>query len=99
MKHTLWSRLIFCYLILVLAVFIILNSYGMSLLENRLKKDQVNLLFKEASLITNAYRGDLFEENSSFDDISSQFNCINSYLNIRVWIVCLLYTSPSPRDS
>lgn len=87
MKHTLWSRLIFCYLILVLAVFIILNSYGMSLLENRLKKDQVNLLFKEASLITNAYRGDLFEENSSFDDISSQFNCINSYLNIRVWIV------------
>jgi signal transduction histidine kinase len=87
MKNTLWSRLITAYLILVLAVFLFLNTYGMSLLENRLKKDQVNLLYKEASLIANAYRGNLFEESSALNDIASQFTSIDSYLNIRVWIV------------
>ena len=87
MKNTLWSKLITCYLILVLAVFIFLNTYGMSLLEGRLKKDQVNLLYKEASLISSAYRGNLFGENKAFDDIASQFTSIDNYLNIRVWIV------------
>lgn len=87
MKNTLWSRLITCFLISVVTVFIFLNTYGMSLLENRLKKDQVNLLYKEASLIANAYRGNLFEENRAMEDIASQFTSIDTYLNIRVWIV------------
>ena len=87
MKKTLWSRLIICFLISVVAVFICLNTYGMSLLENRLKRDQVNLLYKEASLITNEYRGNLFEGNKALDDIASQFISIDNYLNIRVWIV------------
>ncbi|NLO08437.1 MAG: two-component sensor histidine kinase [Clostridiales bacterium] len=87
MKNTLWSRLIICFLFLAVAVFIFLNTYGMSLLENRLKKDQVNLLYKEASLIANAYRGNLFEEERALSDIASQFTSIDTYLNIRVWIV------------
>ncbi|TAH71543.1 MAG: HAMP domain-containing histidine kinase [Anaerolineaceae bacterium] len=87
MKKTLWSRLIICFLISAVAVFIFLNTYGMSLLENRLKKDQVNLLYKEASLITNAYRGNFIEDSTAFDDLASQFTSIDTYLNIRVWIV------------
>jgi signal transduction histidine kinase len=59
----------------------------MSLLENRLKKDQFNLLYKEASLISNAYRGNFFEEDITLDNLASQFASIDSYLNIRVWIV------------
>ncbi|NLL00395.1 MAG: two-component sensor histidine kinase [Clostridiales bacterium] len=87
MRKTLWSRLIICFLISVVAVFVFLNTYGMSLLKDKLKRDQVNLLYKEASLIANVYKGNLFEENSPMDDIASQFNSIDNYLNIRVWIV------------
>jgi signal transduction histidine kinase len=87
MKKTLWSRLIICFLVSVVAVFVFLNTYGMSLLENRLKKDQFNLLYKEASLISNAYRGNFFEEDITLDNLASQFASIDSYLNIRVWIV------------
>ncbi len=87
MRKTLWSRLIICFLISVVAVFVFLNTYGMYLLKNRLKRDQVNLLYKEASLISNAYRGNLFEGNKVLDDIATQFTSIDSYLNIRVWIV------------
>lgn len=87
MKKTLWSRLILCFLISVVAVFVFLNTYGMTMLENRLKKDQVNLLYKEASLIANAYRGNIFEEDKTLDDLASQFKSIDTYLDIRVWIV------------
>jgi signal transduction histidine kinase len=59
----------------------------MSLLENRLKKDQINLLYKEASLIANTYRGNFSDENKVIDDLASRFTSIDTYLNIRVWIV------------
>lgn len=87
MKKTLWSRLILCFLISIVAVFVFLNTYGMTLLENRLKKDQVNLLYKEASLISNAYRATFYEEDVTLNDLASQFRAIDTYLNIRVWIV------------
>lgn len=87
MKKTLWLRLILCYLISVVMVFILVNTYGMTLLKNKLKKDQINLLYKEASLIANAYRGNIFVENNLDDDLASQFKSIDTYLNIRVWIV------------
>jgi signal transduction histidine kinase len=87
MKKTLWSRLIICFLISTVTVFVLLNTYGMSILKNRIKKDQINLLYKEASLIANAYRGNIFDENNELNDLASRFTSIDTYLNIRVWIV------------
>lgn len=87
MKKTLWSRLIICYLITVVTVFVLLNTYGMTLLENRLKKDQINLLYKEAALIFSSYRVNIFEQDKTPKDLASQFTSIDTYLNIRVWIV------------
>lgn len=86
MKNTIWSRLILCFLISAITAFLFLNTYGMNLLENRLKKDQINLLHKEASLIISSYKGHLFED-INLDSIASQFTSIDNYLNIRVWIV------------
>lgn len=87
MRKTLWSRLIICFIVSAVAVFVFLNIFGMYLLSNRLKKEQVNLLYKEASLIANAYRVNFFEESKTMDDLASQFTSIDTYLNIRVWIV------------
>ena len=87
MRKTLWSRLIVCFLISAIAVFIFLNTYGVALLENRLKRDQINLLYKQSSLIANAYRGNFLEEDSTMEYLASQFTPIDTYLNIRVWIV------------
>lgn len=87
MKKTLWSRFIICYLISVLTVFLFLNIYGMTLLEKKIKKDQINLLYKEASLISASYRGTVFSQDKTPEDLASRFSSINTYLNIRVWIV------------
>lgn len=86
-KKTIWSRLIVCYLVAVLAVFMLLNTYGMNLLENKLKRNQTNLLFKEASLIATEYKGNFYKGDKTLNDLAQQFTSIDSYLNIRVWIV------------
>ena len=87
MRKTLLSRLILCFLICIMSVFVFLNTHGMSLLENKLKKEQINLLYKQASLISSSYRGNFFEGDKTLDDLASQFVSIDTYLNIRVWIV------------
>lgn len=87
MKKTLWSRLILSYLIAVVLIFLLLNTYGMHLLEGRLLKDQINRLTQEAKLIEMEYRGSLLDETQTLDDLASQFKPLNTYLDIRVWIV------------
>ncbi|HKL98802.1 MAG TPA: hypothetical protein VJZ06_02700, partial [Mobilitalea sp.] len=87
MIKTLWSRLIICYLIAVTLVFVFLNTYGMHLLEKSLKDDQIDLLMKEAVLIESEYQGDFIDEGLTLDRLATQFKPIDTYLNIRVWIV------------
>jgi len=58
----------------------------MNLLKNRLTREQINLLHKEASLIVSVYRGQIFDEGD-IEDLASQFTSLDNYLNIRVWIV------------
>ncbi len=87
MKNTLWSRLVICYLIVIILVFTSLNTYGMHLLEKKIKNDKVNLLLTEANLIRNEYFRDLYVENMDINDLAFQLRSIDTYLNIRVWIV------------
>lgn len=87
MKSTLWSKIIICYLISAVTVFFFINTYGMNLLQKKLKKDQINQLYKEASLISTSYRGAFFEHDKTPADLANQFRSIDAYLNIRVWIV------------
>ncbi len=87
MKKTLWSRLIICYLIAGVMVFVLLNTYGMSLLENRLKKDKTNLLLAESNLISSEYIASFNDEKLSLDNLTTQLRSIETFLDIRVWIV------------
>lgn len=87
MKMTLWTRLILCYLLSMILVFLFLNTYGMSLLTNRLKEDRKNLLLKEANLIHSEYLENFYDRRLTQTEFASQLKSIDNYLDIRVWIV------------
>ncbi|MDF2944905.1 MAG: hypothetical protein K0S01_3763 [Herbinix sp.] len=87
MKKTLWSRLIICYLIAGVMVFLLLNTYGLDLLEKRLEKDKTDLLIKEANLISSEYMANFYDEKLDLDSLTTQLKSINTFLGIRVWIV------------
>ncbi len=87
MKKTLWSRLIVCYLVAVVLVFLFLNTYGMAQLEKRIINDKKNLLITEAGIINSEYLGDFYEETMNANNLAAQLRSIETYLNVRVWIV------------
>lgn len=87
MKNTLWSRLIICYLFAGVLIFVLLNTYGMDLLEGRLKRDKQDKLFAEATLIENKYLSNFSGDNHSLSDLKLQLKSIETFLDVRVWIV------------
>lgn len=87
MKKTLWSRITICFLCTIIIVFTLMNTYGMNLLEKKIKNDKIDLLLDEAALINMDYLNDLYDESLDIGDLASQLRSIDTYLNIRVWIV------------
>lgn len=87
MKNTLLYRLIICYLFAGVLIFVLLNTYGMGLLEKRLKSDKTECLAAEADLIQDKYLSTFNDEEHSLSDLSLQLKSIETYLGIRVWIV------------
>lgn len=87
MKRTLWSRLILCYLIAGVMVFVLLNTYGMDRLERSLKEDKKDLMTKEANLISSEYMTIFYSEKLSLNYLKTQLKSIDTFLGIRVWIV------------
>jgi len=87
MKKTLWSRLVICYVFAGVLIFLLLNTYGMNYLENRLKNDKKALLLNEAKLISSEYMSSFYDENLTLNTLKSQLRSIDKFLDIRVWIV------------
>lgn len=87
MSKTLWLRLIICYLIAGVLVFLLLNTYGMGLLKDRLSADKTDQLIKEADVISDEYLENFNEAKLTREELTAQLKSIEAYLDIRVWIV------------
>lgn len=86
MKNTIWSKFILCYVISMISIFILMNTYGMHLLENRLRIDAQNRMIEEAKLISTQYTENFYKEVSSISELRLQMHSIETYLKMRVWI-------------
>ncbi|MDF2541895.1 MAG: hypothetical protein K0S47_1613 [Herbinix sp.] len=87
MKKTLLSRLIVCYLLATVSIFVLLNTFGMKLLEQRLTKDREDLLYQQAHLISSQYMTSFFDQTMDANSLTKQLQAMDNYLDIRIWIV------------
>ncbi len=87
MRRSLWSRLMICYLVAGIMVFLLLNTYGMNLLERRFMDDKQNQLHDEAKLIASEYMANFYDEKMTLNNLKVQLRSIHTFLGIRVWIV------------
>ena len=87
MKKTLWSRLVVCYILSGVLVFLLINTYGSCLLEKKLREDKINLMAKEARLISAEYISNYYGSSLSLAELKTQLTSIDNYLNLRIWIV------------
>lgn len=101
MRRSILSRLIICYLLVGISIFLILNTYGMGLLEAKIKRDKKALLLDQADLIKQEYMTSL-NNDQPLGNISFQLRSIENFLNIRIWIVNadgVINSDSSPNES
>ena len=87
MKKSIWSRLIICFLLAGVITFLLLNTYGMNLLEKRLRDNKLDLMYKEADLISSEYMENFYHSNMTLEALTDQLRSIDTFLGLRVWIV------------
>lgn len=86
MKKTLWSRLIICYLLAGVMIFVLLNTYGVYVMNARLTEEKYKDLLHEADLIKSEYYNNYFDAGTNIG-YKTQLKSIDTYLDIRIWIV------------
>lgn len=86
MKKTLWSRLIICYLLAGIMIFVLLNTYGVSVMNARLTDEKYKALLHEADLIKSEYYNNYFDSGTNAG-YKTQLKSIDAYLDIRIWVV------------
>jgi len=86
-KKTLWLRLITCYLAAVVLAFILVNTYGKSLIEQRMIDESKTQLSEEANFIVSEYLSIFGDGTKSTEELRMQLKSISRFLGIRTWIV------------
>jgi len=86
-KKTLGLRLIICYLAAVVLAFVLVNTYGKSLLEKKLIDESKNRLSEEADFIVSEYLTIFSDSTRSSDKLRMQLASISKFLGIRTWVV------------
>lgn len=90
MRHSLLFKLVFCYMIVSLSMFILLNTFGLDKMKHSLVNEKKTVLYKEAELIsseymTNFYKNDI--SNETIHNLKTELRTIDTFLDARIWIV------------
>lgn len=87
MKSSLLKKYIFCYIIMAISMFAILNSYGIKRIQLGLIEGKQDILYEEAEIISDEYVSNYFMEKLSLNNLSTQLKTIDTFLNTQIWIV------------
>lgn len=87
MKRSLLLKLIICYVLTVLFMFTLLNTYGVKRVKHSLVEGKKEVLIKECQLISSEYMVNYFKQKITLDNLSTQLKTIDTFLDTQIWIV------------
>ncbi|MBQ9120104.1 MAG: HAMP domain-containing protein [Lachnospiraceae bacterium] len=87
MKHKALIKLILCYVVAAVSMFVLLNFVGGRSLNQHLTKEKVELLTEEAMLIAEEYVAPYYQDSSKLSDVMVQLRSIDNFLGTRIWVV------------
>jgi signal transduction histidine kinase len=87
MKRYLWLKLMFCYFLGAIIMFVLLNTYGANRIEQKLMEEKKSLLYNEATSISSDYMTIYYREQLSLNYLTTQVKTIGKKLDARIWIV------------
>jgi len=87
MRKTLYLKFSLAYIIFGVFGFIIVATFASSMTLEHLKREKADALYKEATLIANTYASDLYESKASLDNVKSQIDAMDLFLDSTIWII------------
>ena len=87
MKHTLYLKFIFAYLVFGFLSFVAISTLTSELTMNYLIQDKAASIYKEATLISTKYASSFYADSLSADDVKVQLEAIDTYVSSAIWIM------------
>ncbi len=80
-------KLVLTYLVAAVCMFALLNIFGTEKLEQDIIKNKKVVLYDEACEIADEYGEKYYESSMTLDNISQQLNAIDTFLDVRIWLL------------
>ncbi len=83
-------KLALCYLIALIGMLVLINTYGVQKLDRRLISQKRQILYDEATLLISEYVNHYYQSDTGFQDkdaMTRQLRTIDTFLNVRIWVL------------
>ena len=87
MKHKALLKLVLCYVVAALSMFVMLNYFGAKRLNAQFEKEKADLLTEEAGMIAEEYVTPYYRDATRLSDMLVQLRSIDRFLGTRIWVV------------
>ena len=87
MRHKLWFKLLIGFVLSIVLMFVILNTYGVNRIQDKLLQEKKTDLYDEAASLSTKYMDSYYNQETTFTEMIYQLQLMDSILNARIWIV------------
>lgn len=87
MKHTLYPKLLFGYVLYGLIGFLIITTFTYHLTFEFVERRDAASLYRESALISSDYAENYFSKAMTLEEIQTQLSILGEYLSSDIWIV------------
>lgn len=87
MRKTLYLKFILAYVIFGVFGFIMVATFASSMTLEHLKREKAESLYREATLIANTYAEDLYNTQTTLEDVKRELDALDLYMDACIWII------------
>lgn len=87
MHKTVYLKFVLAYLIFGFFGFILVATFSSSLISDRVKRENAESLYAEASMISQTYASDLYNNEITIEAAYKQLHTLSTYLSASIWII------------
>lgn len=87
MHKTVYLKFVLAYIIFGCFGFVLVATFSASLISDRVERENAESLYSEASMISQTYASDLYNNEITIESAYNQLHTLGTYLSASIWIV------------
>ena len=87
MKKSLYLKFVLAYVIFGFFSFIVVATFSSSLINERVKSENAESLYAEASMVSKTYAAELYNNEITIESAYHQLHALGTYLSSTIWLV------------